>query len=85
MVASFDALLDFVSQQRRAAHLRAARTFEQNSEFHRRVEELFASLGLDTEARRARLAADVARRQAERERNHVERLVEDSGDWLAAS
>ena len=62
---------EFVSRRRQAAHLNAAHIHEQSSDFFRNVGEVFASLGLHAEGRDARLAADSARRSAERERTFV--------------
>jgi hypothetical protein len=84
MTGRFFADLDLVSQQRRAAHLNAARMHEQSSEFYRGLQNAFASFALEGEVRRAHMAAEAARLLAERERDHVERL-ECNGCWLAAS
>lgn len=62
---------DLLSQRRQAVHLNAAQIHEQSSDFFRNVGEVFASLGLPAEGRHARLAADRARRSAERERTFV--------------
>ena len=66
--------VDGVAQRRRIAHLQAARRHEQCSEFHRGVEQFFASIGDDTEVRNARRAADRESTYADRERYHVQRL-----------
>ena len=67
--------MDLIEQRRRLAHVQAARSHEQTSEFYRGVEQFFATVGDDTEVRNARWAAEMELRHAEREWSHVQRLM----------
>jgi hypothetical protein len=83
MTEGFGALIDRVAQQRRAAHLQAAWSHERSLEFHRGVEQFFASLGDDAAVDWARHRAENEQRQAERERHHLrclERSTSARGD-----
>ena len=67
-----DADVDPIAERRRLAHLHEARCHEQNFEFHRGLEQFFESLGDEAEMRNARLASERERRQADRERQHLQ-------------
>jgi hypothetical protein len=75
--------MDRIAQQRRIAHLHAARNHEQNSEFHRGVEQFFASIGDDAAVWSARRAAEREQQYAERERHHLQRLEHSTVGWSA--
>jgi hypothetical protein len=61
-------------RQRRLAHLREARRHQQCYEFHRGVEQFFASLGDEAGVTDARRASERAWQHIERERQYLQSL-----------